>query len=983
MKRFSLLVTSLILVSSTLFAQAKLVEKVTKKPGEIVIPYEKYVLPNGLTLILHEDHSDPLVHVDVTYHVGSAREEISKSGFAHFFEHMMFQGSDHVGDEQHFKIVTEAGGTLNGTTNRDRTNYFETMPNNKLETALWLEADRMGFLLDAVTQPKFEIQRATVKNERGQNYDNRPYGLVYEYTSKNLYPYGHPYSWLTIGYVEDLDRVNVNDLKNFFLRWYGPNNATLTIGGDLNPKEVVKLVEKYFGSIPRGPEVKDMPVSIPVLDKDRYASYEDNYIKLPMLRMVFPTTPRYSDEEPALDCLAEILGQGKNSIFYKNFEKAQKAVQSSVSNSTSELAGEFTISVIPYPGQTLADMEKIVRESLLEFEKRGVTDDDINRFVAKTEAQTINSLSSVSGKVSDLASYQTFEGNPNLIGKELKKYRSVTKEAVLKAYQKYIKNKGAVILSVYPKGQSNIAAATDNYTVSKEGYKAPDYGYAGLAYKKPKDAFDRAKQPGSGANPVVKVPPVWQKQLDNGLKIIGTKNDEIPTVTLLFNIKGGHYLSANNLSKAGVASLTAAMLNEDTEKYTSEQLANELDKLGSSISVGAGEDGITVYVSALKKNLDQTLVLLQERLFHPKFTTDDFDRLKKQQLESIKVQSTQPRVVADNLYNKTLYGIKHIKAIPVYGTTETVNAITLDDVKAFYAANFSPSVTSLVVVGDIEQAGIEPKLAFLNTWPKKDVAMPALAKGAGIEKTKLYLIDIPKAAQSEIRVGYLTDMTYNPVGDYYKATLANYPLGGAFNSRINLNLREDKGWTYGARTFFDSDEHDGRFTFSSGVKAAASDSAVAEVMKEISSYHDKGITDSELSFLKSSIGQRDALSYETGFQKARFLSRIVQYNLSPTFVEDQTKILTSLSSADVNAFAQKYLDPKKMNIVVVGDKEKIKAGMDRLGYEIVELDTQGEVITPPVQAPAASEVSTPTPEPPKESGKKDKKGKSGKKSSTK
>src|SRR5689334_17327062 len=256
-------------------SQARLVEKVTKQGNELVIPYEKYVLPNGLTLIITEDHSDPLVHVDVTYHVGSAREEIGKSGFAHFFEHMMFQGSDHVADEQHFKIVSDAGGTLNGSTNRDRTNYFETVPSNQLEKMLWLEADRMGFLLDAVTQKKFEIQRSTVKNERGQNYDNRPYGLASETASRNLYTYGHPYSWLTIGYIEDLNRVDVNDLKNFFLRWYGPNNATLTVGGDVKPADVVKLVEKYFGPIPMGPEVRPVQVPPAIIKKDRYVSYTD------------------------------------------------------------------------------------------------------------------------------------------------------------------------------------------------------------------------------------------------------------------------------------------------------------------------------------------------------------------------------------------------------------------------------------------------------------------------------------------------------------------------------------------------------------------------------------------------------------------------------------------------------------------------------------------------------------------------------------
>ncbi|MEK7224752.1 MAG: pitrilysin family protein, partial [Bacteroidota bacterium] len=273
--------------------QTKLVEKVAKQGSEIVIPYEKYVLPNGLTLIIHEDHSDPVVHVDVTYHVGSAREEIGKSGFAHFFEHMMFQGSDNVADEQHFKIVSDAGGTLNGTTNRDRTNYFETVPSNQLEKMLWLESDRMGYLLDAVTQKKFEIQRSAVKNERGQNYDNRPYGLLQEFAAKNLYPYGHPYSWLTIGYVEDLNRVDVNDLKNFFLRWYGPNNATLTVGGDVKPADVVKLAEKYFGAIPRGPEVNPVVVPPAILDQDRYVSYNDNYARVPLMAVVYPTVPLY------------------------------------------------------------------------------------------------------------------------------------------------------------------------------------------------------------------------------------------------------------------------------------------------------------------------------------------------------------------------------------------------------------------------------------------------------------------------------------------------------------------------------------------------------------------------------------------------------------------------------------------------------------------------------------------------------------------
>ncbi|HMI67792.1 MAG TPA: pitrilysin family protein, partial [Cyclobacteriaceae bacterium] len=376
-----LVFTAAILFSLTsLQAQTRLVERITQKGNELVIPYDKYTLSNGLTLIVHEDHSDPVIQVDVTYHVGSGREEISKSGFAHFFEHMMFQGSDHVGDEQHFKIVTEAGGTLNGSTNRDRTNYYETVPSNQLEKMLWLEADRMGFLLDAVTQQKFEVQRATVKNERGQNYDNRPYGLVPEVVSKNLYPYGHPYSWLTIGYIEDLNRVNVNDLKNFFLRWYGPNNATVTIGGDVTPATVVKLAEKYFGSIPSGPEVKNMHLPAPVLEGDRFVSFTDNYARLPQLVVTYPTVPIFHADMPALACLAQVLGQGKNSILYQSLEKTQKALNATSFSSLTELAGEFSLRITPSPGHSLAESYQSVQEALKTFETRGVTDDDIAKF---------------------------------------------------------------------------------------------------------------------------------------------------------------------------------------------------------------------------------------------------------------------------------------------------------------------------------------------------------------------------------------------------------------------------------------------------------------------------------------------------------------------------------------------------------------------------------------------------------------------------
>lgn len=923
-------------------AQPKLVEKVTRKGTELVIPYEKYVLPNGLTVILAEDHSDPLVHVDVTYHVGSAREEIGKSGFAHFFEHMMFQGSDHVANGDHFKIITEAGGTLNGSTNRDRTNYYETVPANQLEKMLWLESDRMGFLLDAVTQQKFEVQRATVKNERGQNYDNRPYGLASEYTSKNLYPYGHPYSWLTIGYIEELNKVGVNDLKNFFLRWYGPNNATITIGGDLNPKQTLAWVSKYFGSIPRGPVVKNASFPMPVLTADRYVSYTDNYAKLPLMSITYPGVKIYDKDMSALDALSEIIGQGRNSIFYKNFVKTRKAAQASMSSSNTELAGEISMRVVPFPGQTLADAKKLVDESLAEFEKTGVTDDALIRFKASAEANSINGLSSVSGKVSELAQAQYLTGNPNQIGRELADIQAVTKEDVMRVYNKYIKGKPAVILSVLPKGGTIAPVAPDNYTVNTANYKAPDYGYNGLTYKKATDNFDRKAKPGVGANPAIKIPAMWTATTANGIKMIGTQNSEIPSVSISISIKGGGLYAVNDPAKAGLAGIVARMMNEDSKNYTAEQFNSELDKLGSNISVFAGAEEMFINVSSLTKNLPKTMTLLQEKLLNPKFTQDALDRIKKQTIEGLKQAKTQPAGVASTVYSKILYGTDNVRTYATGGNEETVAAITLQDVQDYYDKYFTPSQTQIVVVGDVNEGTAKGNLAFLNAWADKKVTIPTPADGKTFDKTTLYLVDIPGAAQSEIRIGYLDKLNYDATGDYYKLGIANYILGGAFNSHINLNLREKKGWTYGARSGFNSGKYGGDFTASAGVLATATDSSVYEFIKEIRDYQKTGITPEELKFTQTSIGQSDARKYETNSQKAAFLSRIQEYNLKPTYADEQNKILSNITPAELNALSAKYLNTDNMVILVVGDKAKVLPGLQKLGYPIVELDADGK-----------------------------------------
>lgn len=928
-------------MNTMVFSQAKLVQKVEKKGNEIVIPFEKYELPNGLTVIISEDHSDPVVHVDVTYHVGSAREEIGKSGFAHFFEHMMFEGSDHVADKEHFKVVTESGGTLNGSTNRDRTNYFETVPNNQLEKMLWLESDRMGFLLDAVTQQKFEIQRETVKNERGQNYDNRPYGLAGEVTSKALYPYGHPYSWLTIGYVEDLNRVGVNDLKHFFLRWYGPNNATLTIAGDVDTKDVLQKVEKYFGPIPRGPEVTTVQLPPVKLSNTEYVSYVDNYAKLPMLQITYPTVPDFSADKAPLECLAQVLGQGKTSFLYQNLIKSQKALRAGAYSSLDELAGTFVFSVVALPGQNLAEMQQLINQSLQDFEKSGVTDDDLQKFKNGFESSTINRLASVSGKASQLAAFETFTGNPDMIGKLLDMYNKVTKEDVMRVYNKYIKNKSAVVLSVLPKGKEDLIAGPDNFKTDSSHYDRPHYGYDQLKYNKPKDNFNRSIQPPAGKNPVVKVPDFWKKSLGNNMTAIGVENTEIPVVNMNIYLKGGTILEQNNLSKAGLAALFAEMLNEDTKDKSSEEMSLELAKLGSSIRIDNTTDAIVFSLQSLSKNLNKTIGLLQEKMLRPKFTEEAFDRLKKQLLANIRNSKSQAASVADVVFSRLNYGAENISGFPDYGSEQTVSNITLADIQHYYDDIISSDEANVIVVGDIKEQDILPQLNFLNQLPKKKISLPALPPAPAVENTKIYVVNIPHAAQTEFRVGYVTNLKYDATGDYYKASLANYNLGGGFNGRLNIRLREDKGWTYGARSLFSGDKYTGTFYFSSGIRADATDSALAEVLSLLKNYNSTGPDNNEVAFMKNSIGQSDARNYETGNQKASFIAKILRYNLPANFVDQQTQILNSISTSEIDELAKKYFDINKMNILLVGDTDQFVPGLKSFGYEIVELDADG------------------------------------------
>ncbi|MEZ9822254.1 M16 family metallopeptidase [Shewanella sp. 10N.286.45.A1] len=918
-------------VTTNLPAGVTLLETVSFSGQEVGIPYRKYQLANGLTVILHEDHSDPLVHVDVTYHVGSGRELEGRSGFAHLFEHMMFQGSQHVGDEQHFKMVTEAGGTLNGTTNTDRTNYFETVPNNQLEKMLWLESDRMGFFLPALTEEKFEVQRETVKNERAQRIDNRPYGRMGERFNQAFYPQGHPYSWPVIGWPEDLDRADVEDVKHFFQRWYGPNNATLTIGGDFDEVQTLAWVNKYFGEIPAGPAVAEPTKSLVTLDEDRYLSMEDR-VHLPLIRMGMPTVYARHEDEPALDLLSNILGGGKTSIFYKNLVKDGFAVQAGVSHPCQELACQFSLYALANPakGGNLDAIEKIMRDSITEFEQRGVNDEDLEKVKVNFEAATIFGLQSVQVKVSSLAFNETFSGNPNMIGSDLARYANVTKEDVMRVFNKYIKDKPMVVMSVVPQGQKQLIAKADNFV-------APTEKVAAVAVQnlnvKPQitSKFDRNLVPPVGAAPVLKIPTLWQGKLANNIEVIGTETNETPTVEVVVYLNGGHRIL--DVKQAGLASITASMMNESSLKRSAEDLTQALEMLGSNVSFGASSYQSHLKISALTENLDATMKIVQEKLFEPAFKQADFDRVKQQLLQNLQRQLTEPSYLASRAFGTLLYGDKSPFGVSSGGSIESVSAITLDDVKAFYQRQYTAGNAQIVAVGNLNEAQMLAKLSGLNSWKGDKTPFPELAELPAFSGGKIYIVDKPEAAQSVIKIGKRA-LAYDATGTFFKSYLMNYPLGGAFNSRINLNLREDKGYTYGARSYFSGGPEQGFYQATASVRSDVTTEALIEFIKEINEFQATGMTENELTFMQNSISQSKALDYETPYQKAGLMRNIQRYNLDDNYSEQQTKITNEATLNELNGLAKSQLKLDDMLILVVGDRAKIESELSTLGYPI-------------------------------------------------
>ncbi|MGD9561965.1 MAG: M16 family metallopeptidase [Pyrinomonadaceae bacterium] len=889
------------------------------------INVKEYSLKNGLRVLLHEDRSTPIVSVGVWYHVGAKNETEGRTGFAHLFEHMMFQGSKNY-DADYFTPLQEAGASINGTTNQDRTWYFETVPSNFLELALFMEADRFGNLLDAMTQTKLDNQRDVVKNERRQRVDNQPYGTAFERIGAIMYPKGHPYHWTTIGSLEDLQAASMDDVKAFFRQYYVPNNTILVLSGDFDEKQAKTWIEKYFGPIARGGDIKRPNNPMPKLDKEIRTTVEDS-VPLQRRYMAWHGVRAYAQDEPALDMLGFILSNGRTSRLQSNLLYEKELVsQVFANNGTNEIGGLFLIMATARPNKSLDEIEKEINAELERIKKQPPTAEEMSRALNVIESQTIYGLQTVLGKAGQLTSFAGYLGKPNYFQADLDRYRKVTAADVSRVANSYL-TANRLVMSYVPR--TGEAPRTD---------RAADRGTSGKKEKvdEKKLAAQTAALPKPGPQPKLSLPPIEKTKLDNGLELWMVEHKELPIVSMNLVLKTGSTNEPDD--RTGVAGLTSDLLDDGTTSRSAIDLANQLQGIGASINAGSSWDSTNVSLQTLTKNLDKALEIYADVIQNPAFPAKELESLRSRALVGLKQQRSNPNAISRTVYNKVLYG-NH-----PYGRDDneaSIKAITRDDLVKYYASTFVPNNGVLIVVGDFDKTTLKSKVekAFEN-WKPGDVTARSLPAAKDIEKTRVFIVDRPGSAQSVVSIGQVGVDRASP--DYYALNVMNTILGGGFTSRINMNLREDKGYTYGARSGWSFRRGSGPFSAGGDIQTAYTKEAVVEFIKELNDIRGgRPVTQKELEYNKQSLIRRYPAGFETVGAISAQLANLVTYDLPPSYFNDYIGNVSAITLDDVNRVAKKYLDPAKMAIVIVGDRNVIEPGLKELGYEITILDVEG------------------------------------------
>ena len=911
------------------------------------IDYEKFQLDNGLSVILHQDDSDPLVAMATVVHVGSNREKPGRTGFAHFFEHMSFTASENTPPGAHRLLIPTWGGQRNGGTSFDYTIYYGVVPKDAMEKLAWVASDILGFVINTVDEETLEGEIQVVKNEKRQRVDNQPYGHSYGIIQKALYPKGHPYSWSVIGDLEDLQAATISDVKEFYNEFYGPSNTTVVIAGNIDIDQTKEMVEKWFGEIKPSSSINEDPKPQPTsLKKSKKLYYLDKFAKLPELRIVFPTIENYHPDSYALNTLGDLLSDGKNSPFYKEIvEKKKLAPSASASNYSSEIAGQFSIRVRSNPNVSLDDVYRSIKTALENFENDGIEDKDLLRIKAGQETAFYNGISTNLNKALQLGLYNEYAGDPGYIGQDIENILGVSKKDVQRVYNKYIKNKNAIYLSVVPQSQPGLVLSESEEAYIKEEkivqgaekqFKTK-YGKSSTDFEKTPTTYDRSEPP-LGELPLIQVPEVWRGKLSNGIKLYGIENNELPLVQFSMRIDGGQSLDADN--KAGTSLILGAMLKEGTKSKTPAEFEEAIDLLGSSISVSTDLEGLYVSGNTLAKNFDKTIALLTEMLTEPRWDEQAFGLVKNRRLTQIKQRKTNAQSVAFDALAKQLYGNNHPASIPIGGTESSVQSITMDDIKGYFKQNISPIVSHLHIAGNITQDNAERSLKILaNKWNGNKVKIPKITIAKIPSKSKVFFIDIPDSKQSAISVGTLTVPGGSP--ELFKLSVVNNRLGGGMEARLMRTLRLEKGYTYGAGSFLRENTFQTPFYAYSQVRSNVTLESL-EIFRDIINGYAKSYNNEDLETTKNKLIKGNALRFERLASLINMLDTMSKYDYSNTYIQKEQEVLTSIGLDEARSIARLNFNANTMYFVIAGDAKTQLNRIEKLGYgKPIILDREG------------------------------------------
>jgi zinc protease len=912
--------TRLVLLTASLALQASAapIEAQTSAVSTVDIPYKKFVLSNGLTLIVHEDRKAPIVAVNVWYHVGSKNERPGRTGFAHLFEHLMFNGTENY-DKDFFGPLEQAGATdMNGTTNEDRTNYFENVPTNALDLALWMESDRMGHLTGAISQPKLDEQRGVVQNEKRQG-ENAPYGKVWDFLTPKLYPANHPYSWTVIGSMEDLEAAKLEDVKDWFRDYYGAANAVVVVAGDIQADSARRKVEHFFGDIPSGPPVARQEAWIARRSGSQRGVLQD---RVPQARVykVWNIPGWGSVDGDHLNLVSDVLAQGKSSRLFKRLVyDDQIATDVAAYVDLREIGGLFVIEATARPGVPLSSVEAAVDQELGRLLKTGPTAEELRRVKTQYRAGFIRGVERIGGfggKSDVLAQGEVFAGRPDFYKVRLARVEQATAPGLTTSARQWLRD-GVYTLEVHPYPEFKTASTT----------------------------ADRSKLPSSGKPVDTDFPQLERATLSNGLKIVLARRQSIPQVRFDLLVDAG--FAADQSGIPGTASLALAMMDEGTSQRNALQISDQLAQLGANLGTGSKLDVSTVSLEALKENLDASLAIYADVILNPSFPRPDLERLKKQRMAQIQQEKADPVGLALRVFPGLLYGPGHAYSNPWTGsgTEESTARIRREDLVRFHQAWFKPNHSTLVVVGATTMAEIRPKLDRLfASWkpgavPTKSIAtvrQPAPA---------VYIMDRPGSLQSVIIAGHVAPPKSNP--QEVAIQTMNSVLGSDFSSRVNMNLREDKHWAYGAYTFFRDARGQRPFVAYAPVQTDKTKESLMELNKELRGIvKGRPIEPAELARAQASLTLTLPGSWETMGALSGAIADIVSFGLDDRYYDTFADKVRAQTIQSLSQIADSVIHPDQLVWVIVGDRSKIETGIRELQLgEIRLIDSDGKPMT--------------------------------------